>query len=274
MAIIISQNMVVTSAQSGASGKPWFAWRNYVTRGNVVAQFEDVLHPASNLGNTNTALSWRSTSLEEQTVDVELGGSAPIDYIAVARHNLGSTFCEISVEALISGQESDGYVELIAGQFLGTDEPVIIRFGEIYPTRIRVHLKPQNAPPQVAILYVGKLTVMQRGIAQEVVPLHFAYKTEVATGRAESGDFLGRIITDQSKSVSYSFELVDYGWFKREFGDFAKTSLTQPFFFSWLPKLYPDEVGFGWLNTDINPDAAHYAGGIQVNFTLDISTIA
>lgn len=38
--------MVVTAVQSGTSGKPWFAWRNYVTRGNVVAQFEDVLHPA------------------------------------------------------------------------------------------------------------------------------------------------------------------------------------------------------------------------------------
>lgn len=73
---------------------------------------------------------------------------------------------------------------------------------------------------------------MQRGIAQEVVPLHFAYETDVATGRAESGDFLGRIITDQSKSVSYTFEMVDYSWFKRELGDFAKTSLTQPFFFS------------------------------------------
>lgn len=266
--------MVVTAAQSGTSGKPWFAWRNYVTRGNVVAQFENPLFPASNLGNTNTALSWRSTSTAEQAIDVELGGSAPIDYIAVARHNLGSTFCEISVEALISGLEGEGYVELINGQYLGSDEPVIIRFGEIYPTRIRVKLKPQEAPPQVAILYVGKLTVMQRGIAQEVTPLHFAYRTEVATGRAESGDFLGRIITDQSKNVSYTFEMVDYSWFKREFGEFAKTSLTQPFFFSWLPKLYPDEVGFGWLDSDINPDAAHYTGGIQVSFTLDISTIA
>jgi len=274
MTIIISQNMVVTTAQSGTSGKPWFAWRNYVNRGNVVAVVEDVLHPASNLGNTNTALFWRSTSLDEQTVDIELGGSVPIDYIAIARHNLGSSFCEISVEALISGEEADGYIELINGQFLGSDEPVIIRFGEIYPTRIRVKLKPQDALPQVSILYVGKLTVMQRGIAQEVVPLHFAYETDVATGRAESGDFLGRIITDQSKSVSYTFEMVDYSWFKRELGDFAKTSLTQPFFFSWLPKLYPDEVGFGWLNSDINPNASHYTGGIHVTFTLDISTIA
>lgn len=156
MTIIISQNMVVTTAQSGTRGKPWFAWRNYVNRGNVVAVFEDVLHPASNLGNTNTALFWRSTSLDEQTVDVELGGSVPIDYIALARHNLGSSFWEISVEALISGEEAGGYIELINGQFLGSDEPVIIRFGGIYPTRIRVKFKPQEAQPQVSILYVGK----------------------------------------------------------------------------------------------------------------------
>ncbi|MDR6434254.1 hypothetical protein J2782_004005 [Brucella pseudogrignonensis] len=47
MTIIISQNMVVTTAQPGTSGKPWSAWRNYVSRAYVVAVSEDALQFAS-----------------------------------------------------------------------------------------------------------------------------------------------------------------------------------------------------------------------------------
>jgi hypothetical protein len=61
-----------------------------VNRGNVVAVFEDALHPASNLGNTNTALVWRSTSLDKQTVDIELGGSVPIGGVMSGWRPFGS----------------------------------------------------------------------------------------------------------------------------------------------------------------------------------------
>lgn len=273
MAVILNKNMVLTAKSSALGSKPILGWRNYVNYSNVTAQYEDPFYPATNLGNPATNSEWRSTSMDEQTLEVEIGGGLLVDYIAVARHNLGSSGAIIYIDALIAG-DADEWVRIFDGQILGDNRPAILRFQELYPERIRVTLVPDEAPPRIAVFYIGKLTVMERGMLQDVTPILYANRTDVVTGRSESGDFIGRIITDQTKEVSYSFESVGYDWFKEEMGEFAEASMTTPFFFAWLPAIFPDEVGYGWLNNDLNPAAFHYVGGIHINFELNITAIA
>lgn len=274
MPIIINRKMTLEAQRSGTSGKPLIGWQSYVNRGNIVAESEDQYWPVSNLGNTNTALEWRSTSIDTQTITVSLNGTEPIDYIAVARHNLASAGVEIRVDAVYAGTAPDAWVPVIGGVILGTDGPAMLRFDEIHPIEVRITLIPTDTPPRAAVLYIGKMTVMESGIAQEVVPMAFSLETDVATGRAESGDFLGRIITDQKRQLNYTFEYVDYNWFKRELGGFVQESMTRPFFMAWLPNVYPDEVFYGWLNSDVRPTAVNFQGDILVTFDMDISAIA
>lgn len=274
MAIILNQKMVLSAKQGSSSGKPLIGWRNYVGFGNITAEYEDPFYPVTNLGNSATNSEWRSTSADEQTIEVEIGGGLIVDYIALARHNLGSSGTIVYIDALIAGEDQTDWLRIFDGQILGSDRPAILRFEELYPTRIRVTLVPDGIIPRIAVFYIGKLTVMEKGMLQDVTPILYANRTDVVTGRSESGDFLGRIITDQTKEVSYSFESVNYDWFKQEMGEFAEASMTRPFFFAWLPAIFPEEVGYGWLNNDLNPAAFHYTGGIHVNFSLDITAIA
>lgn len=274
MAIIINQKMVLSAKQGALSGKPLIGWRNYVNYSNITAEYEDPFYPVTNLGNAATNSEWRSTSTDEQTIEVEVGGGLIVDYIGIARHNLGSSGTVIYIDALIAGEGTDNWTRIFDGQILGRDTPAVLRFDELYPVRIRITLVPDGVIPKVAVLYIGKLTVMEKGMLQDVTPILYSNRTDIVTGRSESGDFLGRVITDQTKEVNYSFENVSYDWFKQEMGEFAETSMTTPFFFAWLPKSFPEEVGYGWLNTDLNPSAFHYTGGYTVNFSLDITAIA
>lgn len=274
MAVILNKKMVLAPKYSALSSKPVIGWRSYVNRSNVTAEYEDQYFPASNLGNPATNSEWRSTYDGEQWIEVEIGGGNLVDYIGIAKHNLGSTGTEINIQALIVGEGVNEWVTIFDGQLLGSDKPSMLRFQELYPSKIRVVLKPNSGIPRVAVLYIGKATVMIRGMLQDVIPIKYADITEVATGRAENGDFIGRIITDQTKEVSYSFDGVPYDWFDEEMGPFSEASMTRPFFFAWLPTLFPNEIGYGWLNSDLNPSSHHYVGGIHVNFTMDITAIA
>lgn len=273
MAVVISQNVVLSALTGSGAGRPLIGWRNFITSWSVVADYEDQFFPAVNLANPSTASQWRSTSLDVQYITVNISPSDEIDYVGLARHNLGSSQAQISIEAKTAAAPAV-WTEIFTTSTLSGDEPAILRFDPVAAQEVRIKITPSLAIPRLSVLYVGKLTTMQRGMAQEVAALPYAYDTDVVTGMAESGDFLGRIVTGQSKSMDYTFEHVNYDWFHAELGPFAKAALVTPFFYAWLPKSYPNEVGYGWLNSDIRPVAFRYEFEHVVTFTLNIGAIA
>lgn len=272
MAVVISPNVTLGSLVRGGGNKPIIGWHNLVTRMGVAADYSDPFFPVSNLGNPSTASQWRSTSTDPQAITVTITGADLIDYVAIARHNLGSDGAVVSVEAVTADNPGVSTV-LFTGVVLANNRPAILRFDPVSVSSITLKIVPAASPPRIGVLYVGKLTVMPGSMMQEPVALPYANDDDVVTGLAESGDFLGRIITKRSLSLSYEFAHVDYDWFHSNMGPFVRHGLVTPFFFAWLPRLYPDECGYGWLEDDVRPTAVNH-GQIFLDFTLNIRALA
>lgn len=273
MSVVISQNVVMSGLKYGGSNAPVIGWYNLVSRTNVNADYADQYFPVSNLGNPSTASQWRSTSTAMQKITVAINATAPIDYVGIARHNLGSDGATVSVHVK-SVDSPSIWTDVFSGAILPNNKPAILRFDPVVAIEVKVTIVPISSAPRIGVLYVGKLTVMPVGMQQEPVALPYANDDEIVTGQAESGDYLGRIVTRQSLSLEYEFLGVEYDWYHANMGPFTKSALTTPFFFAWLPKVYPDECGFGWLNSDVRPVALYYHSSYVVNFSLNIGALA
>ncbi len=263
MSVVISRNVVLSSLVSATNrNRPIIGWHNIITRDNIeVSEGE-----SDRLTNPNTASRWVSEGAATITIDT-LGEL--VDYVGIARHNLGSqgAIIEVQVPAsdawlLSSGSwgdgvwidaedpEEDGGWVTVAGDFiLPNDEPAILRFDPIASDSIRISI---SEAAYIGVLYVGRLTVMPP-MLQDHVPARYADTTEVVSGLAESGDFLGRIVTNETKNSDMRFMEVEYSWFEEHMGPFVQASRTLPFFFAWLPGDRPMDSGFGWLSSDIRP---------------------
>ncbi len=273
MAIVISPSVVLSaSADEIGANAPILGWQSLVMLAGVSASYEDVNYPASNLANASTAQAWRSTSTAAQYLVVALHGTDAVDYVGLARHNLGSGLVAVSVE--IDDPESPGdWIEVASAVLLPDDGPAVIRFDEVYPTALRVKLVPAAVMPRLAVLYVGKLLVLQRGLQPGHVPLPFAASDDIVTGQAESGDFLGRIVTRQSLTTSVSIIGLGYDWFHANMAAFVKRARVTPFFFAWMPELYPNEVGYAWITNDVRPEAQMAQSGVVVSVNLDLGAV-
>lgn len=273
MSVVIAQNIALTQLEGGGANKPLIGWHDLVQRSNIRADIEDQYFPAINLTNPSTAQQWRSTAKTEQSLYVSFQSTELVDYIGIARHNLGSSGASVSVEVR-SSDNPDEWRMVFTETILPDDSPAILRFEPVIALEVAVRIKPAFLPPRIGVLYAGRLTVMQHGMAQGVTALPYAYDTEVVTGQAESGDYLGRIVTGQSKSLSFEFEYISYKWFRQHLDGFAKASMVKPFFFAWLPQEFPRDCGFGWLESDIQPVTERFENELVVSFSLQIRAIA
>lgn len=71
---------------------------NIVTTSNVSADTADADFPVTNLANPATDLRWQGASTVDQSITVTTG-TDEIDYLAIAKHNLGSAFVGVTVDA-------------------------------------------------------------------------------------------------------------------------------------------------------------------------------
>ncbi len=164
-----------------------------------------------------------------------------VDYVGIARHNLGASGAVVWITDADSNVVFDEHI-------LANDGPQILRFDPVAGV-LTIHI---SSPAYIGVLYMGSLTVMPP-MLQDHVPVEYADNTEVVSGIAESGDFLGRIVINETKNSDMRFMEVDYGWFEEQMGPFVQAARTIPFFFSWVPRDRPRTAGFGWLSSDIRP---------------------
>lgn len=256
--IVISNSLVLTEEEEENENLPWIAYENIVTSTNISTDSAHSNYPAVHLANPNTNLFWRSENGNEQFITITVG-ARDIDYIAIARHNLGSEGISITIEG--DTGDSPSWEALVQETLLGNDEPAIFRFNPTVLDGVRLRLIPQSptAIPQVSVVYAGTLLVMQQGVQADYVPIPYARIAEDVNGRSERGNFLGRIRTGSYLESTASFANLTPAWFRTYCEPFLESAADLPFFFAWLPDTYPDEVGYCWLNN--SPQASHDLDG-------------
>ncbi|NGP18926.1 discoidin domain-containing protein [Devosia aurantiaca] len=265
--IVLSRGLLLEPSTSVSLEAPVILWESVVTRDTITASSEHEDYPATNLATDSTIERWRAAAAGLVTIEVDSAGEE-VDAIGIARHNFGSNHT-ISIEAEIAQNSGAQWVEVIAPNMLPDNSPVLFRFAPIVANRFRIHINGGNTPPSAAVIYAGKLLVLPHGISAGHVPLDQAHETQLANGRSEAGNFLGRIITGQSAQTTASFDMLPIGWYYEAMEPFIARGTTGPFFFAWLPQDRPQDVGFAWLNADPRPSM----GSLFFDVSLDIGGI-
>lgn len=232
--------------------QPIIGWHNLVTASNVVATSASASHPASNLGNPATHLYWLadddvSPPDNDQCLTIMPDFAAEIDYVAIAGHNLGSAQVLVSVEGFIDA----AWQKIVASSLLADDGPALFRFTPQVLPQVRLRLRIGNADPRIAVLYAGKLLIMQRGIYAGHTPITHGRKVDTVDAVSESGQFLGQIVTRETRQNAAKFRLLTPDWYRTNFDPFL--AQRKPFFVVWRPDTYPDEIGYCWLTNDPAP---------------------
>jgi len=267
--IVISSSLVLSQAPGDApnADNPVVGWRNLVTVNNIVADTEDLSFPATNLANPSTYLRWLGANTSEQYVTINHNAVDPIDYVGIAGHNFGSAQIPVSIE----GDDGGGFDELVSDSIPADDGPLLFRFVPQSLQSVRIRLQPGNAAPSAAVVYVGRLLILPRRIYVGHRPLPFNRRANIVTGRAELGQFLGRIVLSQMTESQISMSNVLPAFYRSDIEPWLRDAVSRPFFFAWRPGDYPSEVGYCWASGDSQMSNALANG--MVSFSLDMQGV-
>jgi hypothetical protein len=271
--IVVAPGLVVSPGIDGLNANsPIIGYQSLVTSGNVTATTTQQGAPASHLANPSTVLKWRASSaITDQVLTVTLETADDLDYVSIAGHNFGSGQMPVSVEGLTGSPPVWG--ALVPATLLANDGPVIFRFPPQPLAAIRVRIQPSGvlppAAPVAAVLYAGKLLVLQRRIYVGHTPMPYGRKLTVANHRSIAGAFLGRIVLSEKTTTGIDLQNLTPAWYRSQFEPFLIAAKEIPFFFGWRPGSYPHEVGFAWLTNDPQPKNQRANGMMQVSLDLE-----
>lgn len=275
MSVIISSSLAIADSESGGgildADNPLIGYQTRATTANISSTTAATGFPVTNLVNPSTNLRWKGVSGSPQAdeyITLNLATAELVDYLAIARHNFGTAGITVSVEVENTATSPVSWDEVISETLLANDSPLLFRFTPQGITKIRVRLQPGSAAPFAAVIYCGKLLVVQRRLYVGHTPINYGRVSEITNGRAEAGHFLGRIQTRQTTKTSVELNDLTPAWYRDNIEPFLLQAQLNPFFFAWRPSSYPREVGFAWLTNDPQPVNERPNGMMQVNLEL------
>lgn len=255
--------LIVTPTEGVNFSRPVIGWQTLVTAANIAATSEDADYPAVRLANPNTNELWVSGSTSTQYLTVTLDGSVDTDYLAVARHNFGTIGAALTVE----GDTGSGYAAISDQVAPADDCPIMFRYEAAAYTGKRLKIESVSAEPQAAVLFVGALLVMEKGVQPGHTPLPDGRERDIITGRSQSGEYLGRIQAGGKLRSTANFKVLTPSFVRGDLAAFLAYS--GPFFFAWSPQTYSAEVGYAWCVNDPVPVPSTHAGFTDLTLELE-----
>ncbi len=276
MSVVISSSYVLTNSTSGGgivnADNPVVGWRTIATAGVISTTTADADFPAGNMANPATHLRWLGEVLspaDDEYVTVGNPDVADVDYIAIARHNLGSAGIAVSVEYLDVEQSPQAWEELIAPVLLPDDGPALFRFPKLAYAGLRLRLQPGTAAPTIAVLYAGELLTIQRRLYVGHTPINMGRELMTANPKSIAGNFLGRIVLGEKRRTTVALRNLTPAWYRANMEPFIKAAEEIPFFWAWRPGAYPLEVGYCWFPSDPVPKNQLANGMMQIDLPLE-----
>lgn len=254
-------------------GTPLIGYDNVVLPENLFSDTADIDHPITNVANPATHLFWRGGVDDgTESIIIQTGSTDLIDYVGIAGHNIGSSGSGIKLEDI----EPSPNIPLLDPGFLYPDDdsPLILRFIPSDYATLKISIDVNSEAPRIAVIYVGKLLVLERGIKIDVthVPITFGRRTSVVNGMSETGNFLGRIVLSESRKSRAEFFGFTPDFYRQQVDPFLDAARETPFFWSWAPTAYPLETGYSWLLSDAEPEVS--PDHLRIGLMLDMAGIA
>lgn len=271
MSIVFSNGLALTDDESDLTlDHPVIGWQNVATIDSIVATAADAEHPVSNLVNPATHLWWQTGTSGVIEINVTTNTADDIDYLALVRHNLGSSAAIVQVGYYDTSSPA-AFIALTSAQVLADDSPVIFRWTAQPLTNIVLRITAVNVGSRIAVLYVGKLLVLPRKVYQGLVPINYARTAKVTNGKSEAGNFLGRIVMQEYVDTTLPLSLIDPTYYRDHIDAFLDVAQEIPFFIAWRPETYPMEVGYCFMKN--NPAPLNQAPHGLISMTLDMTGV-
>lgn len=256
--MIVWASGLIPAEADDPAGTPWIGWDNIVTSGSITTDTEEDNFPATNLANPATHLFWRGAFVTAaiENITIVTGTVDELNYVAIAKHNFGSEGITVTLQGKIVGNSPDVWTTIISSFIPDDDLPLIMRFEPTSLSEVRIVLTGGTDVPQAAVVYVGELLVMERGmfIDTDHVPITYGRRNTIVNGMSESGHFTGRIKLKEWRESTAVFENFTPLWYRTNFEPFLEQASETPFFFAWHPITYPLETGYAWLTNDPEPE--------------------
>jgi hypothetical protein len=237
---------LVLAPYSINANSPRVGYHSIVTAANVAADEEADGYPVANLANPATypRAAWRGTTTDLQYVTV-VQAATGVDYVGIARHNLGSTGASVQLEGSDDGMSWDPVsIEVSPGR----DDVLMLVFEPAAYAQWRLAIQPGSAAPEIAVLYLGTLLTLQRNIYVGHTPLVYGRNKSVVTGKSESGQFMGRTTRREFLTSDVSLKNLTPSWFRTYLDPFLdECQAGKPYFWAWRPGTYPLECGYAWI---------------------------
>jgi len=253
MGVVRATTVTLTGDEAALTlDHPIIGWDNFITTANITADAADANYPATNLANPATHLFWRLpvAASADHYITITPTVLDAVDYVAVAKHNLGTLGIPIGLQYF----NGSTWVDMVASTTPTNDAPIIFRINaQFFTDQIRLHIGPTALAAQISVVYAGKLLVLPRKIYQGLVPINYGLTAKVTNGRSEAGNFLGRIVLQEFVRDTIPLSLISPVYFRDHIADFLIDSKENPFFIAWRPESYPGEVGYCHMTNDPMP---------------------
>jgi hypothetical protein len=244
----------------------WIGYRNILNRDNTTSSSEDAEHPVVNLVNNTTHQFWEAEDDADQWVRIADASANVVDYFALAKHNLGSTGATITLQKSADGSSWTDVVDAVAP---GNDYSIMYRFEAQSANFWRLLIASGTAAPQIAVMHLGALLVLQRRLYVGHTPLPLGRWANTVSGASENNQFLGRVTKARGLKSAVSLQNLTPAWYRTDLDPFFEAAMENTaFFWAWRPADYPTEVGYAWLDGDVNVSNQRPNGMMQASFSM------
>jgi hypothetical protein len=272
---------------------PIIGYQSVLTDVDIIATEYVTGRSALNMWNPSTSSLWEGqtvtatpTATTTQYVTLINSANLPVDYLAIARHNLGTVGYTYTVQH--STDAGATWADITTARVIATDQAIFDYFDEKTSDQFRIKLEKTltGAPavidgPVIAHVKLGKAFVLQRRIYAGHKPGTITKKVKKIVNGSESGEYLGAIVTRsyyttdcQQDNNSPEFVRTYVKPFIAHVNGHTAVDGSAPctFFFSWRPSDYPDEIVYGWTSDNIeveNKSGDSMGGRMKWGFSME-----
>ena len=259
---IITGNLLTAIPLPPTSGFPLnyarIGYDNALVNGAASATSDNI--NSAKMLTPSTYDKWRPTT---DSVATLVGTLKQCNYVGIAAHNLGADGVTLTVKVSDGGTYTTVYSQLVT-----TDNALFIRFVEGTYSNVELTLTG-SLTAEIGVVFLGLELEMMRPIFTGHKPANLN-ATDVMTPQiSDGGQFLGKQIVRQGYATAAEFQHLTDEWYRDKFQPFVEHAKVRPYFWAWNLLESPDDVVYGWTNSNIGCSYMGIRNWLQVSFDIE-----
>jgi hypothetical protein len=254
-------NALVTGAQKVTANTGKLCFHNIVSPSAIAATSEaSFRYPASNMANPATAFGWEAADTTDQTITIQNPTRTAIDYLGIARHNLGQLGLTISIRF-------DGAL-VMPETPIGEQQSLLFLFSEATPSEVSITISGATTPAKIAVIYCGMSLSLQRNIYIGHTPISYGRDRSQINGVSQAGEYLGEVLVNETLSTSVNLQNLTPDWYRKYLDPFFSRKPRHPCFWAWRPGKYPLEIAYCWIEGNPRPTNQRSNGMMDISWNF------